>query len=81
MPLNGTLASPEIEFAFKPSIKILIFSLCEEKRGEMKVRSCVAKHLSPVPNAVWLYCCHVTSRHTITAHVSLTRYIPVTLLI
>jgi hypothetical protein len=52
------LASPEVEFEFKKKKKILICSLREEKRGEKKVRSYVATNLSPVPTAVWLYCCH-----------------------
>jgi len=66
-PLNCTLASPEIEFVFKTSTKILICSLCEEKRGEKKVRSYIATNMSPVPNAVWLYCGHVISRLSIAA--------------
>jgi len=59
MPLNCRLESTEIEFAFKTSTKILICSLCEEKRNEMEVRSSVATDLSPVPHALWLHCCHV----------------------
>jgi hypothetical protein len=62
MSLNCGLVSPEIEFAFKTSTKILICSLREEKRSELEVLSFVATNLSPVPNAVWLYCCHVSSR-------------------
>jgi len=82
MPLNCRLASPEVEFALETSTKILICSLCEEKRGEKKVRSYVATNLSPVPNAVWLYCCHVISQLLYkTAPMAVSRYLALKLLI